>query len=253
MKAGERRRALRLGIVGAALIGPAALLAYRPDLVPAEARAFVYRARGRATVASRLRQYGPTVRARLAPDFRRAGVTYPPRRVLLAAFKQERRLEVYAAGSATSGPLRFIRSYEVLGASGTLGPKLAEGDGQVPEGFYRVESLNPNSQYHLALRLDYPNADDRAQGRRDGRKRLGSDIMIHGNIGSIGCLAMGDPASEDLFVLAAEARAENVRVLIAPVDFRRGDVPADAKRPAWVTARYADLRRAVRVLPAAGQ
>ena len=60
----------------------------------------------------------------------------------------------------------MICVYPVLGASGVLGPKLKEGDRQVPEGVYRVPELNPNSDFHLSLRLDYPNEFDRAQGAR---------------------------------------------------------------------------------------
>ena len=70
--------------------------------------------------------------------------------------------------------------------------KLKEGDGQVPEGIYHIDSLNPNSMFHLSIRLDYPNSFDKQQGKIDGRKELGSDIMIHGNTCSSGCLAIGD-------------------------------------------------------------
>ena len=82
--------------------------------------------------------------------------------------------------------------------SGRLGPKLKEGDRQVPEGLYRVESLNPNSRYHLSLRVNYPNEQDKSYGRLDGRNNLGTDIMIHGKDCSIGCLAMGDPSCDFL-------------------------------------------------------
>jgi hypothetical protein len=61
-----------------------------------------------------------------------------------------------------------LKTYPILAGSGTLGPKLVEGDGQVPEGLYRVESLNPNSSFHLALRVNYPNEFDRAKGKLDG-------------------------------------------------------------------------------------
>lgn len=88
-----------------------------------------------------------------------------------------------------------------------------------------VESLNPDSLYHLALRIDYPNADDRARAREDGRTQLGGDIMIHGSTGSVGCLAMGDEGAEDLFVLAGDVGFERLRVWIVPTDFRRN--------PAW--------------------
>ena len=75
-----------------------------------------------------------------------------------------------------------------------------EGDKQVPEGFYRIELLNPNSRYHLSLRVNYPNADDIERAREDRRDllNLGGDIMIHGGAESIGCIAIGNPAIEHL-------------------------------------------------------
>jgi len=177
-----------------------------------------------------------------------AGVPYPPGRVVLVGLKLERRLEVYAPGD--DGAMRFIRSYPIVAASGRLGPKLANGDRQVPEGVYDVPSLNPNSAFHLSLRVGYPNAFDREMARRDGRTDLGGDIMIHGGDASIGCLAMGDAAAEDLFVLAAEAGRQNVRVLLSPVDFRRRELPTDRPAaPAWVEQLYADLRRELAHLP----
>ena len=83
--------------------------------------------------------------------------------------------------------MRMCNSIPVLGMSGKLGPKLGEGDRQVPEGIHRVESLNPNSLYHLALRVGYPNEEDRKHAAQEGRTNLGSDIMIHGKNSSIGC------------------------------------------------------------------
>ena len=115
---------------------------------------------------------------------------------------------------------------------------------QVPEGLYRIESLNPNSLYHLALRVDYPNQFDRAKGRADGREDLGGDIMIHGKSCSIGCLAMGDPAAEELFVLAAETGIDNLSVILTPVDFRTDELPAEMpKGPDWTPELYASIKR----------
>jgi murein L,D-transpeptidase YafK len=47
-----------------------------------------------------------------------------------------------------------VRAYPIQAASGVPGPKLKEGDRQVPEGIYRLVLLNPNSRYHVSLRLD---------------------------------------------------------------------------------------------------
>jgi hypothetical protein len=202
-----------------------------------------------ATIDERLHEYGAVVASRLAPDFARAGVAYPPTRLTLVVLKAERRMEVYAA--AGSGPEKFIRAYPILAASGGLGPKLREGDGQVPEGVYGVDSLNPNSHYHLALHVDYPNAFDRAKARADGRTRLGGDIMIHGNEVSIGCVAMGDVAAEDLFVLAARTGLPQVRILMCPFDFRlANNYQLDfSTMPPWVKELYDRLSDQLLALP----
>ncbi|MBI4345653.1 MAG: L,D-transpeptidase family protein [Elusimicrobia bacterium] len=191
------------------------------------------------TVGDVLRRFGPPADRRLSPYFEAARVEYPPRRLTLLALKEERRLEVWAE---TGGRPVLVRSYPIVRASGGPGPKLREGDGQVPEGRYRISLLNPNSSYHLSMKIDYPNAFDRRQGAREGRTRLGGDIFIHGRDVSIGCLAMGDAAIEELFVLASRVGVQNIDVLIVPHDLRQRPAPAAAGR-AWVERLYADLAR----------
>lgn len=187
---------------------------------------------GKKTVAERVVQYGDAARGRLAPDFKKAGVDYPPKRIILAAFKSERIMEVWVSQDGRS--FRRLRDYDILAASGNLGPKLREGDRQVPEGVYRIESLNPNSLYHLSLRVNYPNEFDRRKGKEENRSNFGGDIMIHGKNCSIGCLAMGDEAAEDLFVLAAETGIENIEAIISPVDFRQRELPKELPQlPVW--------------------
>jgi len=202
------------------------------------------------TIADRVGQYRSPARARLLPHFAAAGVPYPPARFLLLGLKRERELQLYAAGHGQ--PLSFIRSFAVLGASGEIGPKLREGDRQVPEGVYRIVYLNPNSVAHLSLALSYPNPFDRMHAEEDGRECaiLGGDIMIHGGAGSVGCLAVGDEAAEDLFVLAADADWQHAVVMISPVDFRRSALPADY-RPTidWQNRLYGWLRTELERLP----
>jgi L,D-transpeptidase catalytic domain len=200
------------------------------------------------TIADRVAQYGRAARSRLAPFFAAAGVPYPPARFMILAFKRERELDLLAA--APGGNLVFIRSYPVLGASGVLGPKLREGDHQVPEGVYSIVYLNPNSVAHLSLALGYPNEYDLARAQEDGRDDLGGDIMIHGGSASAGCLAVGDEAAEDLFVLAADAGWKDTVVVVSPVDFRRRVLPAGYHAPAsWVDGLYAWLRAELDGLP----
>jgi hypothetical protein len=201
-----------------------------------------------ATIADRVAQYGPTARARLVPFFRAAGVPYPPARFVLLGFKRERELQLLAAGPGRG--LSFIRSYAIQGASGVLGPKLREGDRQVPEGVYSILYLNPNSVAHLSLALSYPNDYDRARAAEEGRDDLGGDIMIHGGSGSAGCLAVGDVAAEELFVLAADAGWRDAVVLVSPVDFRRHWLPPDYRAPTdWTNDLYVSLRAELMGMP----
>lgn len=205
---------------------------------------------GEHTVASRLGQVGRSARLRWKGAFDGAGVAYPGRRVVLVAYKRERVVEVYA--SAAPGRLDYVRSFPVSAASGGPGPKLREGDRQVPEGVYSVVALNPNSAFHLSLRLGYPNEFDRAIAEGDGRERLGGDIMIHGGDRSIGCIAVGDEAAEDLFVLAADAGIDNLEVVIVPRDFRRtGERETLPGQPSWVNSLYSMLDNRLRTLPPA--
>lgn len=195
------------------------------------------------TVSEVIQRYGPSAEAVLKPAFARAGVAYPPAQITLLGFKQEKRLELWARQGSR---WHWVQSYPMLAASGGAGPKLQEGDGQVPEGLYRLEYLNPNSQFHLSIKLNYPNAFDRAQAQAEGRTRLGGDIFIHGQAVSIGCLAMGDRVAEQLFVLVQRVGLAQVQVLLAPRDFRRTGLPSpQAGQPAWLPALYQDLDRAL--------
>ncbi|MEM7394767.1 MAG: hypothetical protein AAF492_20740, partial [Verrucomicrobiota bacterium] len=125
------------------------------------------------TVEDRVEQVGEAAAARWRPYVEKAGVDWPPKRVALLGFKFEQLLEVYADG-------HYLRAYPVLAASGAPGPKLKEGDQQVPEGIYAIDFLNPNSRYHLSMRVNSPNAFDRKMAEAEGRTGLGGDIMIHG-------------------------------------------------------------------------
>src|SRR5262249_25947262 len=81
---------------------------------------------GKQTVQDRLNEFGAEARARLAPRFAVANVKYPPLRVLMVAFKSEKRLEIYARGEQQG--FAKICQYPILAASGTIGPKLRAGD-----------------------------------------------------------------------------------------------------------------------------
>jgi murein L,D-transpeptidase YafK len=175
---------------------------------------------------------------RIRQRFAEAELPFPPERIALLALKQSRRLELW---SGVEGGWRLVHNYAILGASGTAGPKLRQGDKQVPEGIYRILLLNPASRYHLSMKLDYPNADDLAHARKEGRRNPGGDIFIHGRDVSIGCLAIGDPAIEELYLLAEQIGVAQISVYIAPRDPRIEPLSAPHGSPAWLDARYQQL------------
>jgi murein L,D-transpeptidase YafK len=156
---------------------------------------------------------------RLRSRFREAGLTYPPRSVFLRVYKFERILELWARNEDDS-PFRLVHAYPILAASGRAGPKLREGDEQVPEGVYRVVFFNPQSLYYLSLRLNYPNSSDLV---RADRQHPGSDIYIHGNSVSIGCVAIGDEGISEVYTAAHDA-SDPIMVFLFPAKFTTENV-----------------------------
>lgn len=118
--------------------------------------------------------------------------------VYLRLFKGSDELELWVA---TDKGYQLLQTWPICTWSGSLGPKLRQGDAQAPEGFYeiRAQQLNPSSRFHLSFNLGYPNAFDRAHGR------TGDFLMVHGNCVSVGCYAMGDAAIEQIYTLVAAA------------------------------------------------
>jgi murein L,D-transpeptidase YafK len=145
--------------------------------------------------------------AALRGAFDEAHAAWPPRELFLRGFKHEGVLEVWAGAAQGRGLVR-IWALPLCARSGVLGPKRREGDGQIPEGLYRIHRFNPRSSFHLSLGLNYPTAVDRA---RAGEGDPGSDIFIHGGCASIGCLAIEDGPIEMLYLAAVMARDRGQR------------------------------------------
>jgi murein L,D-transpeptidase YafK len=122
----------------------------------------------------------------------------PESPIFVRLFKEENELEVW---KLKDGRFQHFRTYAICAWSGTLGPKVQQGDRQAPEGFYTIgrSQLNPHSLYHLAFNIGFPNAYDHANGHS------GSALMIHGNCKSAGCYAMTDAYIEEIYALAREA------------------------------------------------
>jgi murein L,D-transpeptidase YafK len=134
----------------------------------------------------------------LKKQFEKQKLTWPPQAMYLRSFKYERELEVWVQTNSKEG-FKLFKTYKVCQQSGTMGPKRAEGDYQVPEGFYYINEFNPNSHFHLALGLNYPNASDRILADQN---KPGSAIYIHGNCVSTGCIPITDGPIEELYQMA---------------------------------------------------
>ncbi|WNM18759.1 L,D-transpeptidase family protein [Flavobacterium capsici] len=157
--------------------------------------------------------------------------------IAILAFKTEQILELYGRAPKNKD-WKLIKTYNFTNFSGVLGPKLKNGDKQIPEGVYQMEYLNPNSKYHLSIKVNYPNSFDREKAKLDGRTDLGGDIMIHGKDVTIGCIPIGDKNIEEVFYLATKAKNKNFPILIAPNDFRKNNNFPSISNISWEKELY---------------
>lgn len=193
-------------------------------------------------------RYGLRTEPELMRYFNQAHIHYPPQEIALLAFKKERNIELWAKDDMHSW--RFIHNYPLTASSGRLGPKLKERDGQIPEGIYHLVSFNPYSAMHLSMQIDYPNHFDRLQASKDGRARLGDNIFLHGKSISVGCLAIGDYAIDQLFLLSRRVGLNHIRLIISPNDLRR-EKPATSSfaQPRWLPQLYQQITLALTQFP----
>lgn len=154
----------------------------------------------------------------LKRQFQTAGLQWPAKQIYIRSFKYDSQLEVWVRNSS-SEQYKLFKTYKVCALAGSLGPKRIAGDYQVPEGFYYVNQFNPKSNYHLALGLNYPNSSDRILS---DSLRPGGDIYIHGSCVTTGCIPIRDEQIEEVYILAANAKAAGqdfIPVHIYPVRF----------------------------------
>jgi murein L,D-transpeptidase YafK len=119
--------------------------------------------------------------------------------------KSARRLSIFRGATR-------IKTYRIALGRNPMGAKQQEGDMKTPEGIYKIDGRNPQSDFHLALHISYPSDVDMARASARGIS-AGSDIMIHGIqngrgwIGAFhrwkdwtaGCIALTDEEIEELW------------------------------------------------------
>lgn len=148
--------------------------------------------------SSRSREAISRVRSILESELTESGFRYGAP-IFLRIFKKTKELEVWLKDEEE---FRHFKTYTICTyGGGSLGPKVQQGDGQAPEGFYFVtpQRMNPTSFFHLSFNIGYPNTYDRTHGR------TGSALMVHGNCVSIGCYAMTNAGIEEIYALTDNA------------------------------------------------
>jgi murein L,D-transpeptidase YafK len=154
----------------------------------------------------------------LMKQFREKGLEWPAKYIYIRSFKYDSNLEVWVK-SEKNEQYKLFKNYRVCALAGTLGPKRLKGDYQVPEGFYYINEFKPNSNYHLALGLNYPNFSDRMLS---DSIEPGGDIYIHGSCVTTGCIPVTNPQIEELYILAAWAKSQGqdfIPVHVFPINF----------------------------------
>ncbi|MGJ8546107.1 MAG: L,D-transpeptidase family protein [Sulfitobacter sp.] len=107
---------------------------------------------------------------------------------------------------------KVLEQYKIRLGFAPEGHKQFEGDGKTPEGLYRINRRNPNSQFHLSIGVSYPNEQDRAYAHAMG-KSPGGDIFIHGQKApnkkdkgdwTWGCISVDNEQIEQIYAMVRD-------------------------------------------------
>lgn len=154
----------------------------------------------------------------LKVQFARKGLVWPAREVYIRSFKYDSQMEVWVRNSDNE-KFQLFKTYNVCVMAGALGPKRIEGDYQVPEGFYCISGFNPRSEYHLSLKISYPNESDKILS---DPTRPGDGIYIHGDCVSVGCIPLQNDQIDEVYLIASAAKLNgetNIPLHIFPIRF----------------------------------
>ncbi len=131
--------------------------------------------------------------------------------------KSTRQLSVFANG-------KKLKTYRVALGRNPVGAKQEEGDSKTPEGIYKIDGRNPQSNFHLALHVSYPSDKDKTRAA-ERSVSAGFDIMIHGiqngrgwigafhrlNDWTAGCIALTDEEIEELWRVTPDGTTVEIR------------------------------------------
>jgi murein L,D-transpeptidase YafK len=120
---------------------------------------------------------------------------------------------------------RVLKSYRVALGGDPVGHKTQQGDSRTPEGVYTVDFRRTVSRFNLALRISYPNQQDRQVASARGVDP-GGEIYIHGQpTGGVsparlaqtgpdwtdGCIAVTNREMQEIFALVRDGTAVEIR------------------------------------------
>ncbi len=129
--------------------------------------------------------------------------------------KSERLMIGYAGGQ----PVKAWRGLQFGGVP--QGHKQFEGDERTPEGRYVIETRNPDSAFHLSLKISYPAPADRAFAHAYGRSP-GGEIFLHGQPNGLpfgrmpgdwtdGCIALSNAEIAELWQIVPDGTVIEIR------------------------------------------
>lgn len=171
---------------------------------------------------------------------------FAPLVTVLRVFKMEAECEIWASSSENQ-PLKHVLTLPICAVDRKPGPKLREGDGKTPEGFFEVNFKHGffSSQWFMWIDLDqvtktgspgsgscfktfieYPTDLDRLHSKLAGFSNPGGAIFAHGNCVTAGCISFENVNYLPVFSYARHAFLNNGRVQIHIFPFRFDQVPS---------------------------
>jgi murein L,D-transpeptidase YafK len=118
--------------------------------------------------------------------------------VMIKVYKYEQKVKIYVKKKAEAR-WREYKSYPFNCTSGELGPKRAQGDYQIPEGYYHIMHFNPYSNFFLSLGVSYPNKADKLNSDAHDK---GGAIYMHGGCATIGCIPIEDGPIKEVYIMS---------------------------------------------------
>lgn len=130
-----------------------------------------------------------------------SGNYFGPEVTSVVVYKADRKMYLYHGDE-------ILKAYNIELGTNPVGHKQFEGDGKTPEGLYYITHRNPRSQFHLSLGISYPNAQDVAYAKSQG-KSPGGDIFIHGQSATskgkddwtVGCIAVTNAQMDVIYAM----------------------------------------------------